>query len=81
MPFQQFCRVFTKEPEMDLLPFLSITKEVKINLNVETVRKKILSISINKAIGSDKIHPRILKDIDIALYPHSKIIIIWYPAQ
>ena len=68
---------------MDLPPFLSITKEVKINLNVETVRKKILSISINKAIGSDKIHPRILKELvdRLALYHHSKIIIIWYPAQ
>ena len=35
--------------------------EVKINLNIETVRKEILSININKAIGPDEIHPKILK--------------------
>ena len=42
---QQFCRVFTKEPEGELPAFPSRTnKEVKINLNIETVRKEILSI-------------------------------------
>ncbi|MEO0687916.1 MAG: reverse transcriptase domain-containing protein, partial [Cyanobacteria bacterium J06649_11] len=61
---QQFCRVFTKEPEGELPPFPSRTnKEVKMNLNIEMVRKEILSINTNKAIGPDEIHPRMLKEL------------------
>ena len=61
---RQFCRVFTKEPEGELPAFPSRTnKEVKINLNIEMVRKEILSINTNKAIGPDEIHPRILKEL------------------
>ena len=61
---QQFCRVFTKEPEGELPAFPPRTdKEVEINLTIKTVRKEILSINVNKAIGPDEIHPRMLKEL------------------
>ena len=58
---QQFCCVFTKEPEGELAAFPSRTdKEVELNLSIETVRKRILSINVNKAIGSDQTHQMML---------------------
>ena len=34
-----------------------------MNLNVDIVRKEILLININKAVGPNEIHPRMLKEI------------------
>ena len=34
-----------------------------MNLNVDIVKKEILVISINKAVGPDEIHPRMLKEL------------------
>ena len=60
----QFCSVFTEEPDEDLPTFLPRTeKEVDLLLTVEMVRKEVISLNINKAIGPDEIHPRLLKEL------------------
>ena len=60
----QFCRVFTKEPDRELPAFFPRTdQEVEMNLNVDIVKKEILFININKAVGPDEIHPRMLKEL------------------
>ena len=61
---KQFCRVFTKEPDGELPAFPPRTdREVEMNLNVDIVKKEILVININKAVGPDEIHPRMLKEL------------------
>ena len=61
---KQFCRVFTKEPDGELPAFPPRTdREVEMNLNVYIVKKEILVININKAVGPDEIHPRMLKEL------------------
>ena len=60
----QFCSVFTEEPDGDLPSFTSRTeKEVEIFLTVEMVRKEVTSLDVNKAIGPDELHPRMLKEL------------------
>ena len=68
----QFCSVFTEEPDGDLPTFLPRTeKEVDLLLTVEMVRKEVISLNINKAIGPDEIHRRLLKNLLITSLFHS----------
>ena len=61
---KQFRRVFTKEPDGELPAFPPRTdREVEMNLNVDIVKKEILFINKNKAIGPDEIHPMMLKEL------------------
>ena len=77
---KQFCRVFTKEPDGELPAFPPKTdREIEMNLNVDIVKKEILFININKAVGPDEIHPRMLKElvdyITIPLFIIKKLLI------
>ena len=60
----QFCSVFTEEPDGDLPTYIPRTeKEVELLLTVEMVRKEVFSLNINKAIGPDENNPRMLKEL------------------
>ena len=61
---KQFCRIFTKEPDGEIPAFPSRTdRQVEKNLNVDIVKKEIIFININKAVGPDEIHPRMVKEL------------------
>ena len=61
---KQFCRVFTKKPDGELPAFPTRNdREVEMNLNVDIVKKEILVININKAVGPDEIHPMMVKEL------------------
>ena len=67
----QFCNVFTNEPPGDLPEFHPrTTKSVGINLTIDIVRREILSINSNKALGPDEIHPLMLKNLVILFLCH-----------
>ena len=60
----QFCSVFTTEPDQEHSDFASRTeKHVEINLTVDMIKKEIASLNVNKSIGPDEIHPLLLKEL------------------
>ena len=60
----QFCSVFTKEPDGVLPHFASRTnKSIDMKLSIVKVRKEISALKSNKAIGPDEIHPDMLKQL------------------
>lgn len=60
----QFCSVFTREPNGGIPEFASRTdKEIEISITVEMIKKEIRSINVNKSIGPDEIHPKMLKEL------------------
>ena len=60
----QFCSVFTKEPE-GMPPFLSRTNKLLVDIIVTEllVKDEIKILNLNKSVGPDKIHPRILFEL------------------
>eukprot|EP00111_Clytia_hemisphaerica_P012297 TCONS_00036119-protein len=60
----QFCSVFTKEPDDSLPEFQSRTdSKVEFNLTLEMVKKELKGLNPNKSIGPDEIHPIMLKEL------------------
>ena len=61
----QFCSVFTQEPESTLPSFPTRTNEMldKIEVTEELVRNMILLMNLNKSCGPDEIHPRMLFEL------------------
>ena len=60
----QFCSVFTKEPEGDLPEFQPRTDaKVELDLTLEMVKKELKSLNPNKSLGPDEIHPIMLKEL------------------
>ena len=60
----QFCSVFTKEPDGDLPEFQQRTdSKVELDLTLEMVKKELESLNPNKSLGPDEIHPTMLKEL------------------
>ena len=60
----QFCSVFTKEPDGSLPEFKSRTNsKVEFNLTLEMVKKELHAVNPNKSLGPDEIHPTMLKEL------------------
>ena len=62
---QQFCSVFTREPEGSI-PNFDVKSQQNINdlqITEDMVRKEIIGICIHKAFGPDEIHPSMLKEL------------------
>ena len=72
---KQFCSVFTEEPDGDLPNFNPKTeKEIQVNITIDMLRREIISINPNKAVGPDEIHPKMLKElVDYVTIPLSNI--------
>ena len=65
----QFCSVFTQEPDSDLPRFGERTNNsVDIAITPEMVKKQILSLDTNKAFGPDEVHPKLLKELVDYIY-------------
>ena len=62
---QQFCSVFTQEPEGEIPYFGTKTHQNIYHLYIseDMVRKEITEINIHKAFGPDEIHSRMLKEL------------------
>ena len=60
----QFCSVFTREPDDDIPEFAPRTnKQIEIEITPAMVRKEIISLNVNKSIGPDEISPRLLREL------------------
>ena len=57
----QFCSVFTKEPDGSLPSFQARTRKIMDGIFVteELVSNVILNLNLHKSCGPDEIHPRI----------------------
>ena len=62
---EQFCSVFTLEPDGSLPPFSERTDAnlMDITLTEDLIRTELLSLNVNKASGPDDVHPRILLEL------------------
>ena len=62
---QQFCSVFTQEPEGEI-PTLNLSSEKTIStmrFTEDQVLKLLTHLSVDKACGPDGLHPRLLKEL------------------
>ena len=61
----QFCSVFTNEPEGELPEFHQRADNIMtdIEITTEMVRNQIKKIDPNKAVGPDEIHPSMLIEL------------------
>ena len=61
----QFCSVFTKEPEGTLPPFPPRTNKLLVDIIVTElmVGDEIKVLNLNKSVGPDEVHPRMLFEL------------------
>ena len=75
----QFTSVFTKEsplnpPSQEADPIRQYPRISKFNIATEGIRKHLENLNPNKAMGPDRLHPRVLKETARALAPILQII-------
>ena len=61
----QLCRVFTREPEGDILILepRTIEKLTAVHVTPDMVLKRLITLKVGKSYGPDEIHPRLLCEL------------------